>query len=418
MISRDKVVKAFEKKGPSFQEYIEERNAQQRAWDRHITAFLKYDYAEMIDHIAELTEQIEDEWIGALPTPELDLADGLCLPFTEHWLNHREARQWALEILHGRPVLAVDGSQITPVKDYAVPVGAVQVGWFINYHRADRQYEKDIDFEILAPQDLVAEGGSVNDSELLFADRLVNQERFLRECDKLCELMERHQDLPDIEKPLCFFDGSFIVSFAGQMSDERGAPYVQSMQKLLRISKKTRVPLIGYVDNPYSRDIVTLMGYLLMSQSDAVPGTDASLLSRELPTDRWGVRSPLFICARADALTREDKKRAARGQGRAGFYKDVAFTYMRLAQDQPPARIEVPLWLYEEGRADEILDLVRAECIVGTGYPYAIETADALAVISQQDRQRFYSIYQQLADENDWPSLTYSKKANSKRVRR
>lgn len=418
MLSRDKVILALEKKGPDFQNYINEKNAQRRAWDRHITAFLKYDYEEMRSHIDEFIAQSQNEWVGALPTPELDQAGGLCMPFPERWQNHREARKWAMDVLHNRPVLAVDGSQITPVKDYAVPVGAVQIGWFINYHRADVQYEKDLEFEILAPHELVADGNDLSDSELMFADRLVNQERFTRECDKLCELMERYKDQPDLEKPVCFFDGSFIVSFAGQMSDERGAPYVRSIQQLLHISQEARVPLIGYVDNPYSRDLVTLMGFLLMSDADAVPGTDAGLLSRELPAENWGVRSPLFVCARADALTREDKKRAKRGQGRASFYKDVTFTYMRLAQDHLPARIEVPRWLYEEGRANEILDLVRAECIVGAGYPYAIETADALAVISQRDRQHFYSIYQQLADENEWPSLTYSKKANSKRIRR
>jgi hypothetical protein len=55
--------------------------------------------------------------------------------------------------------------------------------------------------------------------------------------------------------------------------------------------------------------------------------------------------------------------------------------------------------LLEAGRADDVVDLVRAECVVGSGYPYAVETADAVAVISQQDRQRFYAYYQQILQD-------------------
>jgi hypothetical protein len=61
--------------------------------------------------------------------------------------------------------------------------------------------------------------------------------------------------------------------------------------------------------------------------------------------------------------------------------------------------------------------VVRAECIVGTGYPYAIETADALAVITMQDRERFYGVLQDFVRANriNW---TFSRKALSKRGRR
>ena len=45
------------------------------------------------------------------------------------------------------------------------------------------------------------------------------------------------------------------------------------------------------------------------------------------------------------------------------------------------------------------MDVLRAECVVGTGYPYAIETADALAVISARDRERFYALFQQFAHD-------------------
>ena len=47
------------------------------------------------------------------------------------------------------------------------------------------------------------------------------------------------------------------------------------------------------------------------------------------------------------------------------------------------------------------MQVVRAECAVGTGYPYAIETADAVAVITAEDRRRFYAMFERFAEEND-----------------
>ena len=63
------------------------------------------------------------------------------------------------------------------------------------------------------------------------------------------------------------------------------------------------------------------------------------------------------------------------------------------------------------------MDVVRAECVVGTGYPYAIETADAVAVITQQDRQRFYALWQQFMQKENI-EFTQARKAGSKVGRR
>ncbi|MEM7348166.1 MAG: DNA double-strand break repair nuclease NurA, partial [Chloroflexota bacterium] len=97
------------------------------------------------------------------------------------------------------------------------------------------------------------------------------------------------------------------------------------------------------------------------------------------------------------------------------FYRSVCFTYLRLTQNRLPARIELPKWLVDEGRTEEIIDLVRAECIIGVGYPYAIETADALAVISHRDRERFYGMIQRNFPEIN---LIPSRKVASKQTRR
>jgi hypothetical protein len=282
----------------------------------------------------------------------------------------------------------------------------VQIGWFINPHRPGGGYTKDVEFEVLGPAELMEDAEDEADDRAMPNWR-VNQERFVRECGRLCILMEAAANLPDADKPLCFFDGSFIVSFAGQLRPERASPYLRAVVDLLDCSTRTRVPLVAFVDRSYSRDFVTLVD-LIAGTADGGELTlsDAALYQGLLPN--WGDRAPVFYCARRDKLSHE---------GRVDFYTDVAFTYVRLTRDRPPARVEMPRWLVEEDRVDEIMDLVRAECVVGTGYPYCVETADALAVISQADRARFYQLFEQFARQSKL-TLVLTRKAASKIARR
>jgi hypothetical protein len=87
------------------------------------------------------------------------------------------------------------------------------------------------------------------------------------------------------------------------------------------------------------------------------------------------------------------------------------------APGSTPARLDIPTWVAEEGLIDEVSDTVRAECVVGNGYPYALETADEAAVITARDREHFLRAVQEFADANDL-SFRVSRKAISKMHRR
>ena len=91
--------------------------------------------------------------------------------------------------------------------------------------------------------------------------------------------------------------------------------------------------------------------------------------------------------------------------------------YLKTTQPNPPCRLDLPAWLLEAGELERVIDLVRAECVAGTGYPYGMETADAVAVITMADRERFYRTFQELLDGLGIP-LRYARKAYSKRQRR
>lgn len=395
-------MEALERKRQEFRAFAREQAAAGAHADEVLAAFLAMSWEEIERVLAEANA----EWPGALPTQELEVAEGLQIPFGLQWQNHEEARAWALATLRGRPVIAVDGSQIAPTKDLSLPVGVVQVGWFINEHGnehgAEAAYTKDLSFEVISPRDLFDkdEGGDGH-----FPNWYVNQLRFVAECAKLCELMRACAARDDECKPLCFFDGSFVISFAGEIPPERSEPYTTAVRAMLDCSAETRVPLVGFVDGSFSHDLAEMVA-LATGQTGRVYLSDAALVDRVL--DDWGDRVPLFACARLDSLSRK---------GRADFYRDVAFTYVKLTRNRPPARVEMPRWILDEGRAEDVLDLVRAECVVGAGYPYAIETADAVAVLSRQDRERFFGLFQQFA-EQEHLQLSLARKALSKQTRR
>lgn len=397
MFDRNKVIAALEQKRNRFQAYGLRQQEEHERLEARLQRF-------SAQSLASLEAALADRgiaWPGARPTDEFDRATQLGIPFAHQWRDHRAARTWAFTVLLDRPVLAVDGSQIAPTKDIWPPVAAIQIGWFINEHRAGGSYTKDLIFDVLAPDEL--EEDADGSSESGFLNQQVNRIRFVRECEKLCELMAQYADAEQQAKPLCFFDGSFIISFAGKLAD--AAPYTRAVQEVLNCSERYCVPLVGFVDRSFSHDMITLIE-TVQHAPGSIPLSDANLLAQYLPN--WGDRSPFFVCARGDELSK---------WGKADFYEDVVFTYIRLTADHPPARIEMPRWLLEAGRADEIMDLVRAECVVGSGYPYAVETADAVAVISQQDRQRFYAYYQQILQDAGM-TLQQTRKAVSKQSRR
>ena len=396
MLDRRKVINALQTKREQFTTFEGEQRLQSSEASEKLARFCRL----TVEQVRQLLDERQVEWPGAEPTAELDQAQTLCMPFVQRWHTHESARAWALDILRDVPVAAVDGSQIMPSKELSLPVAAIQVGWFINYHAAGGQYEKDVRFEVMGPGELASDDQSAE-----FADWRVNQRRFVLECEQLCVLMARFASEPEDRRPLCLFDGSFIISFAGQLRPDRAAPYVRAVEQLLATSYALRVPLAGFVDSSSSKDVLTLVN--TVTGAPYVSLTDGALLAELLPG--WGDRSPLFVCARGDLLST---------QNRAGFYRDVVFSYVRLAQNRPPARIEMPAWLWEEGRSQQVLDLVRAECVVGAnGYPYAAETADAVAVLQMPDRDRFFALFQQFA-EMQGLSLNQSRKSLSKVARR
>jgi hypothetical protein len=363
---------------------------------------------------ARLAAQKEHGGIGARPTAAYDgwaasARDGALpvAPFGQAFAHHEAARAWAERVIAGTTTVAVDGSQILPWRDVSIPVALVQAAIFANPHDPAQPYLKDARVALLGPDDLAA-AEAVEATELhvqLAAEELVNLRRFQLEVQTLIAWMQSWQPAAHTPPPVALLDGSLIVSFALRKESPLRGAYIAAVTQLLAASERARVPLVAYIDTSIARDLVTMLR--------------AAFPDRALPTERrihdallwgdalaWGDVSLPFLSARGDVL------------GEYGAQSDsVAFVYLRAAADRPPARLEMPRWLVESDSYPHVLDVLRAELIAGNGYPYAIETADAVAVITTEDRARFYQIFQRFAAEAGLP-LTFSRKLLSKSRRR
>lgn len=342
----------------------------------------------------EAAQKLSGSAIGAHPLETFQAVKKGVIPNSHHWKNREESLAWVRSQLAGVTTFAVDGSQIFPSKDVSVPIALIQIGWFENPHTEDGEYTKDIALDVLTPQDLqVNHRGEP-------VDRQVNIRRFEMEAQRLVSYMQSCQHP---ERTLVFFDGSLVVTFADAFDPHSQRAYVKAMVNLLETSQQYRVPLVGFIDTSYARDLTTSLHHFDPDLKPVEAIHDSQLLN---PLMKWGDRTPLFRCDREGILDEY------------GDQKDqVIFSYIQTTRDRPPARLEMPYWLWEADLAETVMNWVKAEVIVGGGYPYAIETADQTAVLQAPDRQLFYRILQEWADREDL-KVQFSRKLVSKLRRR
>ncbi len=335
-----------------------------------------------------------DQAVGAFPTEEWDTTPpgAWWRPFTASVGDTHEAwRAWAMQTLTDVTTCAVDGSQIYPSSDWSIDVAAVQVGRFVNGH-AKGSYAKDLTFNAIPASELY------DDQSQEYRPReKVDLMRFEAECHALLDWIERPAE---DDQRLAIFDGSLIVSFAANPTYRQR--YVAAVVALLEASASHEVPVVGYIDASRARDLGTMIA--------AAARTDQPRRVTDgvwLPDVPWGARTPAFISARKQGL-----------EGYGSHVRAIAFVYLRASSRRRPARLEFPHWVVEAGRTEWIIDVVRAEIVAqADGYPYAVETADVLAVLTQADHDRFHSLFQEFADRNGLNAYLSGKSASKRRRR-
>jgi NurA domain len=347
---------------------------------------------------------------GSVPSEELFTESGFVRCFSEEWKNHENARDWATRILAKRTTFAADGSQVYLEKETSLPVGAVQIGWFENPHDSEKNYEKNSSFELLTPKRLLE-----NQEEPLNPETRVGEIRFQAEAERVADFLKKKKGWKDRGErmPLAFYDGTLLAAFPQRQT----ALQMRNLEKMVELvihSKKCRVPLVGYVDRGFSKDLVTMIGSIEPVPIEIRSNVyDTTLLSAATSNftrvlDHWGARTVFCFSKRKGLKVFEDKE-----TGRS----EVGFAYLQTTSDSGPARLDIPSWVYFDGLIDEVVDVVRAECVVGLGYPYVLETADAAAVLSNSDRSLFIRKLQDFA-KTEQLDFSVSRKMASKQRRR
>ncbi|MEO0885225.1 MAG: DNA double-strand break repair nuclease NurA [Cyanobacteria bacterium J06648_10] len=393
-------------KSSQIQQVLARKRADFASFEQSTSGYLDQ-YKASWDEWTQLSASDRTRWmqrqegtLGAMPLEPIDKASHQGIIRSNlSWHNREQSLAWAKQSLENVTTFAVDGSQVFPQKDFSIPIALVQIGWFENHHCAAGTYEKDILLDVMTPKDLVADRSQP-------MDRWINMRRFSMEVQRLIDYIKSAKDRAvaqgrDPEKCLAFFDGSLVLSFASMLDENIREPYVEQVLTLLQASEKHQVPLVGYVDTAESNDVVTLLrAFHNLDKSRAIH--DAKLLNSLM---KWGDRTPIMTCDRGGILT-EYREMSDR----------LTFTYLKTNASYP-ARLDLPKWIWEAGRAEAVIDQVRAEVIVGNGYPYAIETADQTAVLQSRDRQIFYRILQDWALQEKL-QLSLSQKMMSKARRR
>jgi hypothetical protein len=340
----------------------------------------------------------------ALPTSDWERAvDGRIDPQLQ-LTDHQAARDWAAIQLEGRTTLAVDGSQIPPLPEIGLPLAAIQAAIFINPHTRTGEFERALVFALLSPEQispalpLESEAGRRRPT----TEQWINLHRFELEVSTLGMRLRQLADRAEKKGgTLAFLDSPLTTSFADLLPPPLPDRHAVALGELLQIARDIDIPVVGYIDVSQAHDLLRLLEHHF-ALPPATKITDAELLhaARHLP---WGARTPFL--------------KSPRGlPGRTG---EIGFLYLQTTGAEPPARLELPAWVAEAGKLDELIALVLAEVIVGNGYPYPIESADAAAALTARDRDRFVALVHQVATRNgtSLPS-TSPAKARSKARRR
>ncbi len=399
MLFRDKLHDEFDRKRDDLSADLREQAAKTSEYLDALARYAKASPEDVVDRLGNLED------CGALPAETSAIGDAVAVPFGISWTNHEAAREWAADILHGRTTFAADGSQLYAEKETTLPIGAVQIGWFENPHDGSKVYEKSGSFELLTPKDLLS-----GDDEPFDPSTRVGERRFHAEVERAGEFLSKHKGWQERGErmPLAFFDGTLLVSISLPRTTLQKS-FVQAMVNLVRHSRDVRVPIIGYIDRSFARDLVTMVSHFAAEPIERKGSVyDTALLGDGKLLPNWGDRTRFFY-SRRNGLAEYNEPDSGRSL--------VGFAYLQTTADGAAARLDIPAWIYDDGLLNELIDVVRAECVVGLGYPYPLEAADQAAVISNIDRDVFFRALQDFATREKL-DFSVSRKNASKARRR
>ncbi len=132
--------------------------------------------------------------------------------------------------------------------------------------------------------------------EPLNPETRVGERRVHLEIERAAEFLSKHSGWQERGErmPLAFFDGTLLVSFSQPQTSVQ-PKFLAALLKLVELSKECRVPIVGYVDRSFAKDIVKMISVVDTRIADSSI-YDTTLLSTKTTNNvkvlsSWGDRT-------------------------------------------------------------------------------------------------------------------------------
>ena len=313
-------------------------------------------------------------------------------------------------------VLAADGSQIVSERHdicqcYLLNIGLIALRYGTG-ERATLTSRPSLDFP---DDDLlnVSEG-----DQATIAGKRLALRRLLAEFAGLSDLM------PTGVPTLALSDGTLILWMLETETEAFRMQTLDAFQKHLGMARTQGVPVVGYISQPQSRDVVN-------SLRVSVCPHDRADCDHHCPNPNKP-RQPLSPppCAYPDRIMDHElfasllcpgqRSAVFRSQSKifAAYRPENCVTFFYLHTGREVARIEMPAWVSDD---PELLALTHAlcwdQCCKGDGYPVALAEAHEQAVVRAAEKTAFFQMMQRAFVASGQP-VSITQKALSKRARR
>jgi hypothetical protein len=287
-------------------------------------------------------------------------------------------------------VVACDGSQIMPSRHevhncYLINVGYAAISYGLNtpallqsepylFHKGEDLYPL------------------VNHRRLPVDEQYVSLERNYLELKAAADvaLDLRSEKLPVV----AMLDGSLIPWSLDKMPPTHVESYIKRVSAIFETLEKAKVPLIGYVSNSRSADVVNaLRMWHCPYPSCKCSQFCGNLNEEDFPcSEIWPLSDRMLMASTLNPWQRSNMFASGSHLARLfGSGKNICFAYLNVQAEV--ARLEFPLWLSEDMQAfDLAMQVVCAQVQKGNGYPVLLAEAHNLAVIRGDERSKFYEL--------------------------
>lgn len=296
-------------------------------------------------------------------------------------------------------VVSVDGSQIYPDKHQGISCFLLNIGTVVLRYGASLGGAKfSSEPSIFVEQDFEAETSSTID--------IVNCKREEFEFQKgleQCLLVKK--EFPDL--PLIFlFDGSLIFWHLDSKDPVLKDYFLKRYGELLQQFYEHDIAIAGYISLPKSKELVGLVRAQVSNFSAS--NTEALDAVKHISD---GTVARFFLEPHTYSTVFENH--AAVSETYPQHLKPY-FVYYNTGSEI--ARIELPGYMVQQERIDNVMSMVANQTHKGNGYPVAIAEAHEQAVVKGPDREFFYQAIEKVGIEQKRRIIPSQKSAKKRRM--